>query len=148
MVFELVTGDYLFKPKKAKSYTRDDDHLALIIELIGHAPKEVALSGKRAKDFFDLKGDMKRIRDFKFWPLKKVLMEKYRLHEGEADMLADFILLTVRWVPRERATAQQLLQHPWLDYKGTEEEDSESSDTEFVTESEESVDESEEKKGS
>jgi serine/threonine-protein kinase SRPK3 len=35
MVFELVTGDYLFDPKKGKSYKKNDDHLALIAELIG-----------------------------------------------------------------------------------------------------------------
>ena len=35
MVFELVTGDYLFDPKKGKTYRKNDDHLALITELIG-----------------------------------------------------------------------------------------------------------------
>ena len=35
MVFELVTGDYLFDPKKGKTYKKNDDHLALIEELIG-----------------------------------------------------------------------------------------------------------------
>ena len=34
-VFELVTGDYLFDPKKGKTYRKNDDHLALISELIG-----------------------------------------------------------------------------------------------------------------
>ena len=35
MIFELVTGDYLFDPKKGKTYRKNDDHLALITELIG-----------------------------------------------------------------------------------------------------------------
>ena len=35
MLFELVTGDYLFDPKKGKTYRKNDDHLALITELIG-----------------------------------------------------------------------------------------------------------------
>ena len=35
MLFELVTGDYLFDPKKGKTYRKNDDHLALISELIG-----------------------------------------------------------------------------------------------------------------
>ncbi len=34
-VFELITGDYLFEPKKGKKYTKNEDHLALISELIG-----------------------------------------------------------------------------------------------------------------
>ncbi len=35
MVFELITGDYLFDPKKGKTFKKNDDHLALISELIG-----------------------------------------------------------------------------------------------------------------
>ena len=35
MIFELVTGDYLFDPKKGKTYRKNDDHLALMSELIG-----------------------------------------------------------------------------------------------------------------
>ena len=39
MIFELVTGDYLFDPKKGKSFKKNDDHLALISELIGEPDK-------------------------------------------------------------------------------------------------------------
>ena len=35
MLFELITGDYLFDPKKGKTYKKNDDHLALMTELIG-----------------------------------------------------------------------------------------------------------------
>jgi len=35
MTFELITGDYLFDPKKGKTFKKNDDHLALISELIG-----------------------------------------------------------------------------------------------------------------
>ena len=37
MVFELATGDLLFDPREAKdrSYSRDEDHLALMMELAG-----------------------------------------------------------------------------------------------------------------
>jgi serine/threonine-protein kinase SRPK3 len=41
MVFELITGDYLFDPKKGKTFKKNDDHLALISELIGEMnPRE------------------------------------------------------------------------------------------------------------
>lgn len=30
MVFELVTGDYLFDPKSTGDFDRDEDHLALV----------------------------------------------------------------------------------------------------------------------
>ena len=35
MMFELITGDYLFDPVKGKTFKKNDDHLAQISELIG-----------------------------------------------------------------------------------------------------------------
>ena len=40
-VFELITGDFLFDPKAGHNYDRDEDHLALFIELLGSIPKRV-----------------------------------------------------------------------------------------------------------
>lgn len=49
-VFELVTGDYLFAPKKGKNYTKNEDHLALISELIGECTNiKFKLSGKKSE---------------------------------------------------------------------------------------------------
>lgn len=61
MAFELLTGDLLFDPHKGKgktgkdSYTRDDDHLAQMIELLGPVPKKIALSGRYSREFFNRK---------------------------------------------------------------------------------------------
>lgn len=35
IAFELITGDLLFDPRSGDSYDRDEDHLALMIELLG-----------------------------------------------------------------------------------------------------------------
>ena len=35
MAFELATGDYLFEPHSGENYSRDEDHIAHIIELLG-----------------------------------------------------------------------------------------------------------------
>uniref|UniRef100_T1II46 non-specific serine/threonine protein kinase n=1 Tax=Strigamia maritima TaxID=126957 RepID=T1II46_STRMM len=40
MAFELATGDVLFKPHTGKYYTRDEHHMALVIELLGAVSKE------------------------------------------------------------------------------------------------------------
>ena len=34
MAFELATGDYLFEPHSGDNYSRDEDHIAHIIELL------------------------------------------------------------------------------------------------------------------
>lgn len=60
--FELATGDYLFEPHSGADYTRDEDHLAHIIELLGKIPRHIAHSGKYSKEFFDKKGKDKWLR--------------------------------------------------------------------------------------
>ena len=83
-IFEMITGDFLFEPRKGQNYDKDDDHLAQMMELLGRMPKNLALSGKNSKKFFDSKGHLRRISGLNFWPLKKVLVEKYRIKEDEA----------------------------------------------------------------
>lgn len=55
--FELLTGgDYLFDPVSGSRYSKDDDHIAQIIELMGEFPKSVAFAGKYSGEFFNRKG--------------------------------------------------------------------------------------------
>ena len=78
-------------------------------------PKNLALSGKNSKKFFDSKGHLRRISGLNYWPLKKVLVEKYRIKEDEANALADFLLPMLHWNHETRATAEQMLKHPWFE---------------------------------
>ena len=55
-----------------------------MMELLGRMPTNMALGGKLYKKFFDRTGHLRRIRGLKYWPLKKVLTEKYRFREKEA----------------------------------------------------------------
>lgn len=114
MIFELLTGDFLFEPRKGYYYDKDDDHLAQMIELLGPAPKNFSLAGKNSRRFFDRTGHLRKIRGLKYWPLKRVLMEKYRFVESEAVALSDFLMKVLDWYPEKRATAQEMLDHPWL----------------------------------
>jgi len=49
MVFEMLTGKFLFKPRDGSGYTKDDDHLALMMEMISKFSKNFALSGKYSR---------------------------------------------------------------------------------------------------
>ena len=60
MVFELCTGDYLFDPKPSDEYPRDEDHLALSIELLGKIPPHMIAKGRNGKTFFNRHGDLKK----------------------------------------------------------------------------------------
>ena len=55
-----------------------------MMELLGRMPKNLALGGKLSKKYFDKKGSLKRIKGLNYWPLKKVLVEKYKFKEKEA----------------------------------------------------------------
>ena len=84
MVFELVTGDVLFDPRSGKDYERDEDHLALFMELLGRIPRRVATSGRYARRCFNRAGELRHIKSLRFWPLDRVLIEKYHLPVEEA----------------------------------------------------------------
>ncbi|KAK4440663.1 SRSF protein kinase [Sesamum alatum] len=112
--FELATGDVLFDPHSGDSYDRDEDHLALMMELLGMMPRKVALSGRYSREFFNRSGDLKHIRRLKFWPLNKVLVEKYEFREQDASEMADFLIQVLDFVPEKRLTAAKCLSHPWI----------------------------------
>ncbi|XP_022977295.1 SRSF protein kinase 1-like [Cucurbita maxima] len=114
IAFELATGDMMFTPKGGQDYSEDEDHLALMMELLGKMPKKIAIGGARSKDYFDRHGDLKRIRRLKFWSLDKLLVEKYKLSEADAQAFAEFLCPLLDFAPEKRPTAQQCLQHPWL----------------------------------
>lgn len=76
--------------------------------------KQVALGGAQSKELFDRHGDLKRIRRLKFWPLDRLLVDRYKFSESDAHELADFLVPLLNFEPEKRPTAQQCLQHPWL----------------------------------
>ncbi|KAF9180838.1 serine/threonine protein kinase, CMGC group [Haplosporangium sp. Z 767] len=125
MAFELITSDYLFDPQSGTSYSKDDDHMAQIIELMGNFPKKLALSGKYSQELFNRKGELRHIHRLRMWPLPDVIHEKYLMPRAEADCLADFLNRMLILDPLQRASAQEMAQHPWLFVRDEEEEEEE-----------------------
>ncbi|KAI9742745.1 MAG: serine/threonine protein kinase, CMGC group [Claussenomyces sp. TS43310] len=114
MVFELITGDYLFDPQSGTKYGKDDDHIAQIIELLGTFPKSLCLSGKWSQEIFNRKGELRNIHRLRHWALPDVLKEKYHFKEQDAKAVSEFLLPMLELVPEKRANAGGMAAHKWL----------------------------------
>ncbi|CAF0937914.1 unnamed protein product [Adineta ricciae] len=114
MAFELATGDYLFEPHSGEDYSRDEDHIAHIIELIGPIPIEIAHSGRYSREFFNKRGQLRNIKQLKPWDLYHVLTEKYKWPAYEAIEFSHFLEPMLNYDVTQRATATECLLHPWI----------------------------------
>lgn len=114
MAFELATGDYLFEPHSGEYYSRDEDHIAHIIELIGNVPKHIALSGKYSREYFNKRGELLHIGNLRPWNLYSVLTQKYSWSSRDAKNFSDFLMPMLDYDTKRRATAYQCLNHPWI----------------------------------
>mmetsp|Transcript_3992 Transcript_3992/g.11559 ORF Transcript_3992/g.11559 Transcript_3992/m.11559 type:complete len:90 (+) Transcript_3992:264-533(+) len=87
------------------------------MELLGPLPRGLVRRGRLSEKLLDRDGSLKRIKGLKPWALRDVLVQKYQMPlEGPdgADALASFLLPMLRYEPERRASAAQMLQHPWL----------------------------------
>lgn len=114
MAFEMATGDYLFEPHSGDNYSRDEDHLAHVIELVGPIPRHIAFAGVYSREFFDKRGELRHITKLKPWGLYDVLTEKYEWDPETAQSFADFLLPMLAFDTSERATAEECLKHAFL----------------------------------
>ncbi|RKF51426.1 Protein kinase dsk1 [Golovinomyces cichoracearum] len=114
MIFELITGDYLFDPQSGTKYGKDDDHIAQIIELLGPFPRSLCLSGKWSQEIFTRKGELRNIHHLRHWALPDVLKEKYHFEEEAGRQVAAFLLPMLELLPEKRANAGGMSSHKWL----------------------------------
>ncbi|KAK9491267.1 kinase-like domain-containing protein [Lipomyces doorenjongii] len=114
MVFELITGDYLFDPQNGSKYSKDDDHIAQIIELLGRFPRHLAMGGKWSLEFFNRKGELRNIHKLRAWALPDVLHDKYHHDTLDSQMVSEFMLPMLELNPERRADAGGMSNHEWL----------------------------------
>lgn len=116
ILFEQLTGDYLFCPKEMKGkYTRDEDHIAQMLEQNGGPfPKCLLKKGILSNKIFTKNDNkLKNIHSLQIWKLEDVLYEKYGLTSYDSYLLSSFLDPMLRLNPNERSTARECLTHPW-----------------------------------
>eukprot|EP00186_Timspurckia_oligopyrenoides_P004240 CAMPEP_0182447188 /NCGR_PEP_ID=MMETSP1172-20130603/12663_1 /TAXON_ID=708627 /ORGANISM="Timspurckia oligopyrenoides, Strain CCMP3278" /LENGTH=733 /DNA_ID=CAMNT_0024643537 /DNA_START=130 /DNA_END=2328 /DNA_ORIENTATION=- len=114
VLFEIATGDFLFDPHSGRDFDRDEDHLALMMELLGPIPRSFLLRGIYSRDFFASNGDLRHIHTMNYWSLADVLVEKYRFQRDDATSFCSFLLSMLRFDPAQRSTVEECLRHSWL----------------------------------
>ena len=82
MIFELITGDFLFNPRPGSDHKKNDDHLALFMEMLGPMPKKFAKSGNMFEHYFmknpkNGKYYFRRIHDLWTLNLERLLIYRY-----------------------------------------------------------------------
>lgn len=94
--------------------SKDDDHIAQIIDLLGEISKSIAFAREYSHEFFNRKGELRHINKLHYWPLESVLHDKYLFPRAEADALAAFLTPMLRLHLDKRAKASELTHHNWL----------------------------------
>lgn len=119
VVFELLTAEYLFDPQaQSNLFSKDDDHMALIIELLGDFDTNLKTGGRYSRELFDSKGQLRRIRSLKPWPLERVMVEKYTWTAEASKAFCEFLLPMLELDWHKRAQAKDLVDHVWLNVDG------------------------------
>ncbi|KAJ7112553.1 kinase-like domain-containing protein, partial [Mycena epipterygia] len=109
VLFELITSEDLFN-----TFSTPSDRLAQMIQLLGEFPKHMLKSDSRGPGFFDSREEYWYINMLSPSPLPSVLHDKHHFTQSEAKAIADFLLPMLELDPAARATAEDLLLHPWL----------------------------------
>ena len=122
VAFELATGDYLFDSEAAEGkYTRDEDHLAIIIELLGGLPRGLVTRGRHAVKFFRGRGGwpaLRNVRMAELIPMPEVLRRKYEWEEEQVEQFTIWILPMLEVVPEDRVAAGASSRHTFLAGEG------------------------------
>ena len=117
MIYEMATGKYLFKISHNpyfSTYTRNEQHLAKMVAILGSIPHEMIKKGKYSPHYFQRPGYFRHR-----WPrIKKTnlvhLLQKTNFPREEIQVFADFLSQILRVDPRLRWSATQAKNHPWL----------------------------------
>ena len=116
ILFELLTGDILFDPRGGETYSQNEDHLALITELLGPIPKEILRKGEWSTKYYT-KGyrRFQKIKKLKYWPLDRVLVEKYSLNNETIQGPLEVFSQLLEVDPEKRSLPGAIASHPWVE---------------------------------
>lgn len=114
MLFEMLTGEFLFDPRKNPQFSKSTDHLRLMMEMLNRFPKDYSTVGTQSKKFVDANGNFKKVADVNFKTMKDILVKRYRTCADQAESLQHFLLPMLAIFPQTRISAFESLKDDWL----------------------------------
>ena len=120
MTFELATRHHLFDPVIGDIEEDNDNkemfdavHLSMIEMVMGPIPRDWARNGKCYTKLYNSRGDLKYKYEKRMGPVYDLLV-KHGLSQQDAQELSDFLQPMLAIIPRQRPSAAELLDSPWL----------------------------------
>jgi serine/threonine-protein kinase SRPK3 len=109
IMYELLTGAYLFDPDKSRVYSRDVHHLFGMIELLGNFPDSLVSKGKHYHTFFP-NGRFIYKEEIPHTDLLDLLKSsRPDLSEEILSKINTVILMCLEYDPQKRASAEDLI---------------------------------------
>ena len=113
MLWDLFEEFGLFDDIDTIKHYNSNKHLGLMIALMGPPPMELLKRGSTSATYFDM--ETGEYRSPGFVPHGKSFESCIKRIKGkDKELFIDFIKHMLCWLPEERWTAKQLLEHPWL----------------------------------
>ena len=113
MMWDLVENFGIFDTIDTRpGHYRSDQHLGLMIALLGPPPTELLERGSTSATYFDDNGNFRKPALIP----KEHTFENFvtRMKGEEKELFIDMAKKMICWLPEERWTAKQLLDHPFL----------------------------------
>lgn len=114
LIFEFLTGRWLFVPRGGPTWTAEAYHLAHMPAMAGEAFDPTYFrTGKFFDEYFDFDGKL-LIQVEGVRGLEQALESYKVVADDELSMCTSFLRLMLRLQPSDRASAPDLLEHEWL----------------------------------
>ncbi|KAK2786663.1 hypothetical protein FQN53_006367 [Emmonsiellopsis sp. PD_33] len=110
MTWDIFEGERLFFAKK-DGILNDEQHLAEMVSLLGPPPREFIQKSKKCLQYWDEQGNWKGSVPI---PDQSFQTREWRLNGEDRTLFLNFLRRTLRWVPEERPTAEELAYDDFL----------------------------------
>lgn len=114
MFYEMITGEFLFDPRKQEEWSKSTDHLAVMMEALRKFPKNYSTIGTNSRKFLKRDGSFYKVPELYYMSIQETLIRKYKAIPLEAEKIQEFLLPMLEIYPQNRSRAIDMLKHSWL----------------------------------